>query len=68
MGRGATPASVREWLKLEVYEVNEVRRVLRMRPAEDLAAIPGVDEAFDRPQGVDGAGEVAQAAIQLARA
>ena len=61
----STTAAREEWLKSWISEVGEGGGVLGMRAAEELAAVPGVDEELDRvAQRLDGAGEAARAPPQ----
>src|SRR5260221_14264813 len=54
-----------EWLKSWINEVGEGGGVLGMRAAEELAAVPGVDEELDRvAECLEGAGEAARAPPQ----
>ena len=56
---------VGEWLASWVGELKDMRRVLGLRTAEELATVPGIDKQLDRiAQRRERAGETARAAGQ----
>jgi len=59
-GRTDLRLCTQEWLLSWVQEIGDVSRILRMGAPIELAAVPRIDEQFERvPQGLHRAGEAA---------